>query len=49
MHLGRSFEEVKKDLGKVVSEKDLDTVDDQSFCFVPSDDHTMKIVASEPL
>lgn len=48
-HLGRSIEDVKKELPKIVSEKEFDVLDDSSFCFVPDDTHTLRIVASEPL
>jgi len=49
MHLGRPYSEVEKDLPRLVSEKEFDKVDEESFFYVPEDDHVLKIVASEPL
>ena len=49
VHLGRSFEEVKKQIPKIVSEREFDQYDDQTFYFVPEDHHRMRLVATEPL
>lgn len=49
VHLGRKFEEVKNDIPKIVSEKEFDSFDDQTFHFAPDDSHSMRIVATEPL
>lgn len=49
VHLGRHIEEVKKELPKLVSEKEFDILDDHSFFFEPEDSHMLRIVASEDL
>jgi hypothetical protein len=49
VHLGRGVEEVKKELPRVVSEKEFDVLDDQTFFFEPENSHTFRIVASEDL
>jgi len=49
VHLGRSFEEVKKQIASIVSEREFDPYDDKTFYFVPEDHHRMRLIATEPL
>jgi hypothetical protein len=48
-HLGKPFNIVKEKISSVISEVEIDTLDDSSFYFDPKDEHIMEIVATEPL
>jgi hypothetical protein len=49
VHLGRSFEEVKSQIPSIISEREFDDYDDNTFFFVPEDHHRMQLKATEPL
>lgn len=48
-YLGKHYEEVAKDFDRVITEVPIEEINKDWYYFEPNDDHTLKIVATEPL